>query len=163
MNELLEKLSSYNIFNYLLPGIIFSYSTELLANIQLTQNQIVISAFLYYFYGLVISRIGAILVEPFLNILNPTKKHSYDLFLKASTKDPKIEILLEARNMYRTFCSLFLMLGLIYFFRSENIVVSSIANQYIPILITFLFCIFLISFYRQNQLLVDRVSIANQP
>lgn len=35
MKDLLDKLSSYNIFNYLLPGIIFTALVEMLTSIKL--------------------------------------------------------------------------------------------------------------------------------
>ena len=66
MKDLLEKLSSYNIFNYLLPGVVFVAISSSLTGYSLIQDDIVIGVFLYYFIGLVISRIGSILVEPVL-------------------------------------------------------------------------------------------------
>jgi hypothetical protein len=161
MDQFLNKLSSYNIFNYLLPGIIFIYAAEIITHIELTKNQLVISFFLFYFYGLVISRVGAMILEPCLTFLKIIKKHSYTDFLIASKKDAKIEILLEVRNMYRTLCALFFIIGIIYFFQTDYPTLHLAHDQYLLPLIIFLFSLFLISFYRQNNLLFQRISTIN--
>ena len=66
MNELLSKLSSYNLFNYLLPGVVFSITVEAWTTYSITRGDLLSDAFVFYFAGLVISRIGSLLVEPAL-------------------------------------------------------------------------------------------------
>ena len=66
MKDLLDKLSSYNIFNYLLPGVVFVAISKSLTIYNFVQQDIVVGVFLYYFIGLVISRIGSIVIEPML-------------------------------------------------------------------------------------------------
>ena len=58
MKELLDKLSSYNIFNYLFPGILFCVISKTLIGYNLIMDDIVLGVFLYYFIGLTISRMG---------------------------------------------------------------------------------------------------------
>lgn len=110
MNELLNKISSYHLFNYLLPGCLFAVAGSKLTNRHLSQDNIALGLFLYYFYGLVISRIGSLLVEPLLKKLGFLKFADYRKFVSACKNDPKIEILSESNNMYRTICSLLLVL-----------------------------------------------------
>jgi len=57
MKELLDKLSSYNIFNYLFPGIVFCYLSNEVTGYQLVSSDIIIGIFFYYLMGLIISRI----------------------------------------------------------------------------------------------------------
>jgi hypothetical protein len=64
MKEILDKLSSYNLFNYLLPGIIFVVLASEITRYSFIHDDIVIGAFLYYFIGLVISRFGSLAIEP---------------------------------------------------------------------------------------------------
>ena len=80
------------------------------------QDDIVVGLFLYYFIGLVISRIGSFVVEPVLRAARIIKFVDYDKFLKASKEDPKIEVLSETSNMYRTLCALFLLLSIVILF-----------------------------------------------
>ncbi len=60
MNELLNKISSYNVFNHLLPGVIFSILIGEIAHYPIAQRDILTGAFLYYFLGLVVSRAGSV-------------------------------------------------------------------------------------------------------
>jgi hypothetical protein len=64
INELIDKVSSYNIFNYLLPGAIFTVFIENITNYRITQNDLLVNIFLVYFVGLIISRFGSLVVEP---------------------------------------------------------------------------------------------------
>lgn len=66
MKDLLDKISSYNIFNYLLPGVVFVAIANSLTKYNFIQEDIVIGVFLYYFIGLVISRIGSVVIEPIM-------------------------------------------------------------------------------------------------
>ena len=64
MEKIIEKMDSYNIFNYLLPGAIFDYMFEILFHMKLVQGNIVENLFVYYFLGMILSRIGSIIIEP---------------------------------------------------------------------------------------------------
>ena len=64
MKDLLEKLSSYNIFNYLFPGVLFAAMGSHLTSYSLLIDDTVIGVFVYYFYGLVVSRVGSLVLEP---------------------------------------------------------------------------------------------------
>ncbi|MCS3834520.1 hypothetical protein HNP10_003319 [Aeromonas veronii] len=113
IKDLLDKLSSYNIFNHLLPGAIFCVIGTHISDIQFLQEDIVSSFFVYYFVGVIISRIGSTLVEPFLKWTRFVDFASYDKYVVASKADAKIDILSETNNMYRTLISLFISLLLL--------------------------------------------------
>lgn len=66
MKDLLDKLSSYNIFNYLLPGVLFAGMSKSVSGYDLVQENLLVGVFVYYFIGMVISRLGSLLVEPLL-------------------------------------------------------------------------------------------------
>jgi len=102
MKDILSKLSSYNLFNYLLPGIIFVVLATKVTHYSFIQQDILIGAFLYYFIGLVISRLGSLVIEPLLKCLLFLQFADYKDFLAASKKDEKIELLSEVNNTYRT-------------------------------------------------------------
>ena len=110
MKELLSKLSSYNIFNYLLPGVVFVAISPLASGYSFVQDNLLIGAFLYYFVGLVISRVGSLVIEPTLKKLGVLRFADYSDFVAASKKDEKLEVLSEVNNTYRTLCSMFLLL-----------------------------------------------------
>lgn len=106
MKEIFTKLSSYNIFNYLFPGVIYSIIVAKITKYNLIIDNIFIAFFVYYFIGLIISRIGSLIIEPFLKKISFVVFANYRDFVIASKEDNKIEILSEINNMYRTIISL---------------------------------------------------------
>ena len=65
MNDILNKISSYNLLNYLLPGAVFSVVAELFGLIP-APTEIVEKLIWFYFVGMVISRLGSLILEPLL-------------------------------------------------------------------------------------------------
>jgi hypothetical protein len=110
MSEILDKISSYNIFNYLLPGSLFAVIADGYSSYSLIQDDVLIGIFAYYFIGLVISRIGSLVIEPLLIKIGFLKYSDYPDFVSASKADKKIDLLVEVNNMYRTLLSLFAVL-----------------------------------------------------
>lgn len=109
MNEIFDKISSYNIFNYLLPGTLFAAISDEYSSYSFIQDDVLLGVFYYYFIGLVISRVGSLVIEPFLKKIGFLKFTEYEKFLTASQVDEKLDELSEANNMYRTMCSLFIL------------------------------------------------------
>ena len=106
MDKLIDKISSYNIFNYLFPGVIYCLLSQYFFGFGIYEESMFIGVFLYYFIGLVISRVGSIFVEPVIRKVARVPFSDYSDFVKASQKDPKIEALSEVNNMYRTVVSM---------------------------------------------------------
>ena len=102
MKEILDKITSYNLFNYLLPGVLFVVILDKLTIYSFAQENLVIGAFVYYFVGLVVSRTGSIVVEPLLKKIGFVKFDDYKDFVVAAKNDSKIDVLSESNNMYRT-------------------------------------------------------------
>ena len=157
MNNLLEKLSSYNIFNYLLPGIIFVVVAEKFTHYSLIQQDIVVGIFFYYFVGLVISRFGSIIIEPFLRRVSYLNFADYKEFVAASHKDSKLDLLSEANNTYRTFCSLFALLLLLKLYDQIESRFPALKDWSLTIVIIILLVIFLFSYRKQTQYIMKRV------
>lgn len=157
MKELLEKLSSYNIFNYLLPGVIFVVVSSKLTSYNFIQQDILVGAFVYYFIGLIISRVGSLFIEPLLKFVKFLKFADYKKFVKASKVDTKIDILSEANNMYRTISSLFLMLLLLKLYESLGNNWTFLNDWKIEILTTFLLLLFLFSYRKQTNYITKRI------
>jgi len=158
MKDLLEKLSSYNIFNYLLPGIVFVALCESLTTFSFVQKDIVLSVFIYYFIGLVISRIGSLIIEPSLKYIKFVQYANYEDFVSASNKDDKLDVLSEVNNMYRTFCSLFLLLSLIKIYEKISSYFPGIFCWNTEILIAFFLILFFLSYRKQTVYITKRVN-----
>lgn len=157
MKDLIDKLSSYNIFNYLFPGVVFVVIASKLTSYNFIQPDILVGAFVYYFVGLVISRIGSIFIEPFLKFIKFLKFAEYKRFVKASKADTRIDTLSEVNNMYRTICSLFLMLIAIKGFDWLSAKWMFLADRKIECLTLFLFLLFLFSYRKQTNYITKRI------
>ena len=157
MKDLLEKISSYNLFNYLLPGVLFALLAEILTSYKFIQSDIVVGIFLYYFIGLVTSRVGSLAIEPILKKTSFIKFAAYEDFVLVSEKDPKLEVLSEVNNMYRTLCSLFLLLGALkaYELLEEDFPLLASRSPYI--LLGLLFALFIFSYRKQTQYITKRI------
>ncbi|ODB85672.1 hypothetical protein A3194_12630 [Candidatus Thiodiazotropha endoloripes] len=161
MKDLLEKLSSYNIFNYLLPGVIFVAISKPLTKYNFIQEDIVIGVFLYYFIGLVISRIGSVIIEPILKWSKFIKYSEYRDYIEASNKDKLIVVLSEANNMYRTFLSLFIFLSLLKIYETLSERFQCLNNHSSEIIIVGLLALFAVSYRKQTAYITKRVASAN--
>lgn len=163
MEDLLDKLSSYNIFNYLLPGTVFVGLGKEISAYPLVQDNLLIGLFLYYFIGLIISRLGSLTLEPLLRNkkINFVKFAEYEDYIKASKLDPKIEIFSEQNNMYRSLCML--SIGLILL-KISDLVWGSRSLDDVAIIFIFLIgllVLFLFSYKKQTEKhVVKRVKIA---
>lgn len=157
MSDIIQKISSYNLFNYLLPGIIFSVFLEKVTMYKIIQEDILINTFLFYFIGLCISRVGSIIVEPTLKWFKILKFGEYKDFIDISNVDPKIEILSESNNMYRTFVSAILGLLLVVFYENLQNKYNWTVDTSMIILILILLFLFLFSYIKQTNYIRTRI------
>lgn len=157
MKELLDKLSSYNLINNLFPGIVFVLVTSKYTAFNYMQDNLVIGVFIYYFIGLVISRIGSLIVEPILKYFTFLKYADYKDYVHALQKDSSIAILLEVNNMYRTICSLFLVVFILKAYEKLEIIIGFLPNWRSEILITSMLLLFLFSYKKLTNYIVKRV------
>ncbi len=158
MKELIDKLTSYNIFNYLFPGVLFAGIGSYYTAYSLVLDNIVIGVFVYYFYGLVISRVGSLIVEPLLKKLNVVRFAPYAQFMAASKVDEKIEVLSETNNMYRTLISVLacLLLAKLYDYLEHS---YSWFSDYAPnTVIVLLLIIFVFSYRKQTEYITKRIA-----
>lgn len=160
MKELLDKLSSYNIFNYLLPGVVFVSLSKSVTGYDLVQENLLVGVFVYYFIGMVISRIGSIVIEPLLKKSRIIRFADYEKYVIAAKKDEKIELLSEVNNTYRTIVSLALILVCIRGYRALELSAGFNEAVSIYLLCVFLFILFILAHRKQTSYVRQRVEIA---
>ena len=161
MKDILGKISSYNFFNYLLPGVLFVVILDELTTYSLTQENLIIGAFVYYFVGLVISRFGSLIIEPILKKVSFLEFSDYSDFVSASKQDSEIKIFSEVNNMYRTFISMLALLILLklYELLAVKFLVPSEWNLYLLAII--LLIMFLFSYRKQTRYISKRIKVNN--
>src|SRR5690606_28635840 len=114
-------------------------------------------AFLYYFIGLVISRIGSLIVEPLFKKIKLLKFAEYSEFITASEKDHNIETLSESNNMYRTLVALFLTLLLSKLYLFVSIKYEWSQNTGFYILAILLLIMFILAYRKQTNYITKRI------
>jgi hypothetical protein len=157
LEKLLDKLSSYNILNNLIPGSIFCYLLRYVNGIDLLSDSVIENLFIYYFIGMVISRFGSLLVEPIAIKTGLVNYVDYTDYLLACKTDGKIDTLLETNNLYRTMSAsgLLIIITSVYLFVEQQISSLSDATPYLVAI--FLLLLFLLSFRKQSTYIKKRV------
>lgn len=113
MEDIIKKISQYNLFNYLLPGVIYSIMVEYSSsNFSFIQDDIIITLFVCYFLGLLISRFASLVVKPLVELIGLIKFKSYPEYLAAEKVDPKLDTLSEQNNIYRNMLAMVLFYAL---------------------------------------------------
>lgn len=158
IEKMIEKLDSYKILNFLLPGIVFTFFAKEFLGIVITISGVVECFFLYYFIGFMISRIGSVVIEPILRKIKVVKFSSYDKFIVASEKDKKIELLSETNNMIRTLCALILLVIIVKVY-SYIVLIFPILNQVTAeLLLGIMLVLLILSYRKQASYITKRVN-----
>ena len=116
-----------------------------------------LGAFLYYFIGMVISRFGSLIIEPFLKWTSFLKFEDYKKYVTASQKDEKIELFSEINNTYRTVSSLFTLLLLLKVYHSLDKKYDFENPLTYSIITTLLLIMFLLSYRKQTNYISKRI------
>ncbi len=161
MKDFLDKISSYNLFNYLLPGVLFVVLLDRFTTYSFPLDNLIVDAFVCYFIGLVISRLGSLIIEPVLKKTSFLKFADYKDFVSASKKDSQIEILSEVNNMYRTLSAMLVLIVLLKIYGWFEFQLPALKALDPFILVVLLLIIFIYSYRKQTQYIVKRIKSNN--
>lgn len=162
MKEILDKLTSYNIFNYLFPGVLFVIIAKATTNYNFVQEDTLLGAFLYYFIGMTISRFGSVIIEPLFRKTKFLKFLDYKDFVTASKKDSKIELLSEVNNTYRTLNAMTFSLLLLKFYDFLDTKFQFENSMSLIILTLIITVLYIFSYRKQTNYIIKRID-ANKP
>lgn len=160
MEKIIEKVSSYNLFTNIIPGYIMLMFNMYWFNFPVLNigEQIILA----YFIGLTLNRLGSILIGNILLKITKEKGEPYDKYILAADNDKKINLLLQERNTYRTFCALFVTC-IIEVLLSITVEMFNISNNILFLLIFIaMTIIYAISYCKYNKYIADRVRIYNK-
>ena len=162
MKDIIDKISSYNIFNYLFPGVLFVIISKRLTDYDFVQDDNILGAFLYYFIGMVISRFGSVIIEPILKKVKFLKFREYNKYVIASKKDSKIELLSEVNNTYRTLNSMMISILCLKIYKSIETKFSLDNSVSLVILTILIFILFIFSYRKQTNYITKRIDANEQ-
>ncbi len=161
MKDLLDKISSYNLFNYLLPGVLFVAISKFFTSYNFIQDNEIVGVFLYYFIGMVISRFGSLIIEPVLKKTSFLKFADYKDFVSATKKDEKIDLFSEINNTYRTITAMLVLLLIMKGYNYFKFICSISDNTSFLLSIISILAIFLFSYRKQTNYITKRIQAAN--
>lgn len=162
---MLSQIATYHIFNCLVPGAIFVYLSRHLLSVSpvpslVPGNDVVTGLILSYFVGLILSKVGSLIIEPLLRYIEFIKYKPYRLYVEASGLDGKINTISEENNACCTYCSLCVSLIFLKIYEYMKPVFGNYAKyEFVVILITLLF-LFLFSYRKQTEYIRKRINIA---
>lgn len=157
IESVIEKVSEYNIFNYLLPGAVFTAAFGYLSGHSLFTGNLVVDLVVVYFAGMTLSRVGSLVIEPICKWMRVVTYANYDDYLAAVKLDAMIPTLLQENNTYRTLTATFLALLLVksaLYFQDQLADVNLHLNW---IWLIALFVLFLLSYRKQTAYIRKRV------
>lgn len=157
MEKVLDKISAYNIFTNLFPGVIYCFLAEKLFSVKLIQEDLVVALFVYYFTGMVISRVSSVIIGPILKYVRFITFGEYKHYIEASKDDQHIAVLLETSNSYRSVLALLLCLLATGGWQEIVSAYPSIISYSDYLMISSLSILFLFAYRKQTQYIVARV------
>jgi len=157
MNDLLAKISSYNFLNNLLPGAVFCFVGSSITGYKLVPQETITALILYYFVGLIISRVGSILIENLLKRLKIISFAPYEDYIKASRKDTFLKVMVETNNTYRTIVSLVFCLILVKTYSWFEIRYCLYPIVKFVTLGVILIVVFMLSYRKQTNMIKERI------
>ena len=160
MEALMNKLTTYEIFTNLFPGVLFYYFLDFLVEVENKVVDILFILFLSYFLGMFLSRIGSLVIETLFDKLKIIDKAKYEDYVKAELKEKECKTslfaLVEKSNIYRTLIATFLLMFVIYLFLY---IINKSGN--LLLLCSFLVFVFVfsLSYKKQVKYIKERVRI----
>ena len=160
MEKLLEKISSFHLIVHLIPGAAFCYLADMFTTLTFPNGSNISDFVVFYFVGVIIGRFGSIVIEPIYKFCRILKFAPYSDYLKAERVDPKIEVLSEMNDFYRSLVSMIVLLTLLLLYEKFALEFMILSKIRIP-----LFCIFLIillsfSYRKQTEYVRKRAEFA---
>lgn len=161
MEDLLKKVSSYQLFNYLLSGAVLVATLDKTTSIHLSPDDAILAFFAYYFVGMVVSRIGSLVVEPVLKYLKVIKFKPHSEYVRAAALDPRIDTLSQENNTYRTLIATFLVY-IITYLGSAHWSKWFLQHQTLSLLVgaVLLTVLFASAYHKQTKYVTSRINTA---
>lgn len=152
MEKFLKKISVYQFLNYMIPGTLFIILVDFLKIYELPMDNVLLILFGGYCSGMVLSRIGSLLIEKYLRKWRFVVFAPYEDFKNAEDKDSKVTTLSMENNMFRTFLAMFLVLLVLYGLCLIPVVNESMHTKWMPLItIVLLVLLFLFAYRKQTK------------
>lgn len=160
IEKIIDRISSYQFFNFFYPGIIFIAIMGYLLKKDFTELSIWHLLLFSYFVGMTLSRIGSLLIESPMIKWHILEKIEYFRLVNAEKNDPKVMLLLEICNTFRTLSATFFILTILMLMEGCLKLELNFSNKEIA-LCFFIAVLFLFSFIKQYQYVKSRTEFVS--
>ena len=154
---IIDKLSQYNFLTNILPGTVLCIILKYLVGYDLIPDDYCQAGIVFYFVGMVNSRVGSLVIEPILKAISWVKFAPYSEFLRAEKEDAKLTILSQENNVFRSYISLMFISILGYIYKNCSLDLRLSLNNESLVLIVILFVLFLFAYKKQTSFVRKRV------
>lgn len=154
---ILDKLSQYNFLTNIIPGTILCIILKYLIGYDMMLSDTYLAGILFYFVGMVNSRVSSLVVEPFLKWIKWLVFAPYQDFVRAEKVDAKISILSQENNTYRAYVSVMFISLFAYVYKNYIAVFEFVKQHETAMLIILLVFIFLFAYRKQTNYVRKRV------
>ena len=161
MNNIIEKLGSYQILTNLFPGAFFVLALKFFSGVAITTQNTSENIILYYFIGFIINRIGSLIVEPVLKKIKFIRFAPYPDFAKAEKIDTKITILSEINNYFRSLLTGSLLILFVQIINKIPLIYIWLSTNWQGIALLLLLVLFLFAYRKQVNYVRKRVESVN--
>ncbi len=157
ISTFLGRISNYNLLNNLIPGAILCVIVKYLVGYDFIVGNVLEQVIIFYFAGMVNSRVGSLIVEWLLKKTCVVKFRSHEAYITAEEKDQKISSLSEINNMYRSLISVSFIAILLKLYKSvfENKFDFGLTTEWV--LLGALLVLFILSYRKQTRYIVARI------
>lgn len=163
MDGIFEKLDSYNILTNLLPGAFFVVGLRYVLGIEFPVKSIAEEIVLYYFIGLVINRLGSLVIEPLLIKIGFVKFAPHPDFVVACTLNSKINSLSEMNDHFRNLLTGTVCIPVVWVARLLTGICPFWGAHWKGLLVLGLGILFLFSYRKQTAYVRKHVEKALEP
>lgn len=153
----IDKLSQYNFLTNILPGTVLCVILKYLVGYDLIPDDYYQAGIVFYFVGMVNSRVGSLVIEPILKAISWVKFAPYSEFLRAEKDDAKLTMLSQENNVFRSYISVMFISILGYIYKTCSLDLRLSLNNESLVLIVVLFVLFLFAYKKQTSFVRKRV------
>lgn len=148
---LIDKLSQYNFLTNILPGTVLCIILKYLVGYDLIPDDSYQAGIVFYFVGMVNSRVGSLVIEPLLKAISWVKFAPYPEFLKAEKEDAKLTILSQENNVFRSYISVMFVSLICYVYKNNSLDWRILSSDAPLVLIIALLVLFLFAYKKQTS------------
>lgn len=160
--KLLEKISTYQILNYMIPGGVLCVLLKYWVGYNIIDFSIAENVIIVYFVGMVNSRLSSLVLKKILKKTHFIKETDPEEFIKAEKRDAKLTVLSDINNMFRSMTNVMLLLLIAYGLKHISCIETFVLNNINWIAIASLFVLFLFSFREQTRVVKKRIETDNK-